>query len=82
MVSLVHRASLILNSGGYMTHTVENNELVKMLTDARCSARLQLLELLDNKLERLKADGANADQIILTLKRWISVRQPDGGTVK
>ncbi|MGK8676397.1 hypothetical protein [Serratia marcescens] len=58
-----------------MTHTAENKELVKMLTDARRSERLQLLEVLDSKLDRLKADGANADLIISTLKRWASDRQ-------
>ncbi|CAI1743507.1 hypothetical protein OI978_13035 [Serratia nevei] len=58
-----------------MTHTAESKELVKMLTDARRSERLQLLEVLDSKLDRLKADGANADLIISTLKRWASIRQ-------
>ncbi|NBJ32258.1 hypothetical protein GE191_01010 [Serratia fonticola] len=70
-----------------MTHTEENVELVRMLADARTSARLQLLELLDSKLDRLNADNATREQIISTLKKWVSVRQaiktntPEGGTL-
>jgi len=52
-----------------------NIELVQMLTDARLSARLQLLEMLEGKLDRLKANNADADQIITTLKAWASTRQ-------
>ncbi|ATM78950.1 MULTISPECIES: hypothetical protein [Serratia] len=52
-----------------------NTELVQMLTDARLSARLQLLEMLEGKLDRLKANNADADQIITTLKSWATTRQ-------
>jgi hypothetical protein len=58
-----------------MTHTEENAELVRMLADARTSARLQLLELLDSKLDRLNADNATREQTLSALKRWISVRR-------
>ena len=58
-----------------MTHTAENKELVKMLTDARRSERLQLLELLESKLERLAADKTTHDQVISSLKYWINVRR-------
>ncbi|WP_411753638.1 hypothetical protein [Serratia sp. (in: enterobacteria)] len=58
-----------------MTHTEVNTELVQMLSDARLSARLQLLEMLEAKLDRLKANNADADQIITTLKTWASTRQ-------
>lgn len=58
-----------------MTHTEENVELVRMLADARTSARLQLLELLDSKLDRLNADNATREQTLSALKRWISVRR-------
>lgn len=51
-----------------------NTELVQMLTDARLSARLQLLEMLEAKLDNLKAKNANADQIITALKDWTSIR--------
>ncbi|WP_422527944.1 hypothetical protein [Serratia fonticola] len=58
-----------------MTNTEVNTELVQMLTDARLSARLQLLEMLEAKLDHLKANNADADQIITTLKAWASTRQ-------
>ncbi|MFQ0827140.1 hypothetical protein AAH211_01345 [Serratia fonticola] len=58
-----------------MTHTEANVELVGMLTSARASARVQLLELLDSKLDRLTADNATREQILSTLKNWVSVRQ-------
>lgn len=58
-----------------MTHTEENVELLRMLADARTSARLQLLELLDSKLDRLNADNATREQTLSALKRWISVRR-------
>ncbi len=51
-----------------------NTELVQMLTDARLSARLQLLEMLEAKLDNLKAKHANADQIFAALKDWTSIR--------
>ncbi|WP_337263345.1 MULTISPECIES: hypothetical protein [unclassified Serratia (in: enterobacteria)] len=60
---------------GYMTTPEINTELVQMLTDARLSARLQLLDALESKLDTLKANHANADQIITTLKAWASTRQ-------
>ncbi|NYA43242.1 hypothetical protein HZI31_07990 [Serratia fonticola] len=58
-----------------MTHTEANVELVRMLTDVRASVRLQMLELLDSKLDRLTAENATREQIISTLKKWVSVRQ-------
>lgn len=58
-----------------MTHTEANVEIVGMLTSARASARVQLLELLDSKLDRLTADNATREQILSTLKSWVSVRQ-------
>lgn len=58
-----------------MTHTEENAELVRMLANARTSARLQVLELLDSKLDRLNADNATREQTLSALKCWISVRR-------
>ncbi|MNG64097.1 hypothetical protein D3C73_216390 [compost metagenome] len=57
-----------------MSNPEINTELVQMLTDARLSARLQLLEMLEAKLDNLKAKNANADQIIIALKDWTSIR--------
>ncbi len=53
-------------------------ELMKLLADARCASRLQLLELLSTRIERLEADNATRDQIISMLKSWISARQKIG----
>ncbi|AHG22577.1 hypothetical protein Z042_01475 [Chania multitudinisentens RB-25] len=60
---------------GYMTNPEINTELVQMLTDARLSARLQLLDALESKLDTLKANHASADQIISTLRAWANIRQ-------
>ncbi|BEN59703.1 MULTISPECIES: hypothetical protein [Serratia] len=53
-------------------------ELMKLLADARCVSRLQLLELLSTRIERLEADNATRDQILSMLKSWISARQKIG----
>ncbi|MGX8140945.1 hypothetical protein ACWUZV_05370 [Serratia marcescens] len=50
-------------------------ELMGLLADARRASRLQLLELLSTRIERLEADNATRDQIISMLKSWISARQ-------
>ncbi|MEL5513471.1 hypothetical protein PTR77_14210 [Serratia bockelmannii] len=53
-------------------------ELMELLTEARRASRLQLLELLSTRIERLEADNATRDQIISMLKSWISTRQKIG----
>lgn len=58
-----------------MTHMEDNVELAKMLANARTSARLQTLELIASKLDRLSAENATREQILSTLKSWVSVRQ-------
>lgn len=52
-----------------------NTELLQMLTDARLSARLQLLDALESKLDALEASNASTKQIITTLKAWATARQ-------
>ncbi|WP_447881902.1 hypothetical protein [Serratia fonticola] len=58
-----------------MTDKEASAELAKLLTNARASARYELLGLLESKLDRLTAENATREQIISTLKSWISVRQ-------
>lgn len=55
-------------------------ELVELLTEARRSSRLQLLELLSARIEHLEADNATREQIISMLKNWISARQNVGAS--
>lgn len=52
--------------------------LMELLTEARRASRLQLLELLSTRIERLEADNATRDQILSMLKSWISARQKVG----
>ncbi|MBV0841379.1 hypothetical protein [Serratia liquefaciens] len=52
--------------------------LMELLTEARRASRLQLLELLSTRIERLEADNASRDQILSMLKSWISARQNVG----
>nr|WP_308530359.1 hypothetical protein [uncultured Serratia sp.] len=54
--------------------------LMELLTDARRSSRLQLLELLSARIERLEADNATREQIISMLKSWISARKNVGAS--
>jgi hypothetical protein len=68
------RVSHILNSGGFMNDVA----LMELLTEARRASRLQLLELLSTRIERLEADKAPREQIISMLKSWISARQNIG----
>ncbi|MFZ1871928.1 MAG: hypothetical protein WAU54_03920 [Chania sp.] len=70
-----------------MTNPEINAELVRMLNDARLSARLQLLEMLETKLSNLNAGTATREQILSALKAWVSVRrnvneQQEKGDVK
>ncbi|MEB5609199.1 hypothetical protein [Serratia marcescens] len=53
-------------------------ELMELLADARRASRLQLLELLSTRIERLEADNATREQILSMLKSWISARQKIG----
>jgi hypothetical protein len=76
MLPLWWRISLILNLGGFMNDV----ELVELLTEARRSSRLQLLELLSARIEHLEADNATREQIISMLKNWISARQNVGAS--
>ncbi|CAI1628536.1 MAG: hypothetical protein ACTINB_00450 [Serratia liquefaciens] len=55
-------------------------ELMELLTEARRASRLQLLELLSTRIERLEADNATREQIISMLKSWISARQNVGAS--
>lgn len=54
--------------------------LMELLTEARRSSRLQLLELLSTRIERLEADNATREQIISMLKSWISARKNVGAS--
>ncbi|HEJ7889692.1 TPA: hypothetical protein SMI07_001703 [Serratia liquefaciens] len=54
--------------------------LMELLTEARRASRLQLLELLSTRIERLEADNAPRDQILSMLKSWISARQNVGAS--
>ncbi|CAI2469883.1 Uncharacterised protein [Serratia ficaria] len=57
---------------------MQDDDLHAAFLEARRSERLQLLELLESKLERLAADKATRDQIISMLKDWISARRSVG----
>ncbi|MGP2739022.1 hypothetical protein ACTVL4_13455 [Serratia nevei] len=54
---------------------MQDDELHKAFMNARCSERLQLLELLESKLDRLAADNFTRDQVLNTLKDWINIRR-------
>ncbi len=54
--------------------------LMELLTEARRASRLQLLELLSTRIERLEADNASRDQILSMLKSWINARQNVGAS--
>lgn len=57
---------------------MQDDDLHAAFIEARRSERLQLLELLESKLDRLTASNTARDQIITTLKDWISVRRSVG----
>ncbi|WP_416261819.1 hypothetical protein [Gibbsiella quercinecans] len=53
-------------------------ELVEAFMEARRSERLQLLDLLSSKLDRLSAADTSREQVISVLKRWISTHKTVG----
>ena len=53
-------------------------ELVKAFGEARRSERLQLLDLLSSKLDRLSVGDATREQVISALKSWISTHKAVG----
>lgn len=57
---------------------MQDDDLHAAFIEARRSERLQLLELLESKLDRLAADKTQREQIFSTLKDWISVRRSVG----
>lgn len=57
---------------------MQDDDLHAAFIEARRSERLQLLELLESKLDRLAADKTQRDQIFSMLKDWISVRRSVG----
>lgn len=54
---------------------MQDDDLHAAFLEARRSERLQLLELLESKLDRLSADKATREQLISMLKDWISARR-------
>ena len=54
---------------------MQDDDLHAAFIEARRSERLQLLELLESKLDRLAADKTQRDQIFSTRKDWIRVRR-------
>lgn len=54
---------------------MQDDELHKAFMNARRSERLQLLELLESKLDRLAADNFTRAQVLSTLKDWINIRR-------
>ncbi|GAA3911608.1 hypothetical protein GCM10022405_40950 [Gibbsiella dentisursi] len=57
---------------------MDDVELVEAFTEARRSERLQLLDLLSSKLDRLSASDASREQVISALKSWIDTRKAVG----
>lgn len=53
---------------------MHDDELHTAFMNARSSERMQLLELLESKLERLAADKTTRDQVIFMLKIRCSAR--------
>lgn len=58
---------------------MHDDELHAAFIKARRSERLQLLDLLSSKLDRLAASSATKEQVISTLKDWIDNHQSTGG---
>lgn len=61
---------------------MHDDELHTAFMNARSSERLQLLELLESKLDRLAADKASRDQIFRALKDWINLRRLSSNQTK
>ncbi|MBH1867934.1 hypothetical protein I5U06_00130 [Serratia marcescens] len=61
---------------------MHDDELHTAFMNARSSERLQLLELLESKLDRLAADKTSLDQVFRALKDWINLRRPSSDETK
>lgn len=61
---------------------MHDDELHTAFMNARSSERLQLLELLESKLDRLAADRTSRDQVFSALKDWINLRRPSVNETK
>lgn len=61
---------------------MHDDELHTAFMNARSSERLQLLELLESKLDRLAADKASRYQIFRALKDWMNLRRPSSNQTK
>lgn len=61
---------------------MHDDELHTAFMNARSSERLQLLELLESKLDRLAADKTSRDQVFSALKDWINLRRPSSDETK
>ncbi|HFK4650075.1 TPA: hypothetical protein ACG0MY_003058 [Serratia marcescens] len=61
---------------------MHDDELHTAFMNARSSERLQLLELLESKLDRLAADKTSRDQVFSELKDWINLRRPSVNETK
>ncbi|HAY0634712.1 TPA: hypothetical protein JS389_004671 [Serratia marcescens] len=61
---------------------MHDDELHTAFMNARSSERLQLLELLESKLDRLAADKTSRDLVFSALKDWINLRRPSVNETK
>ncbi|MGK8843219.1 hypothetical protein ACRS8K_07160 [Serratia marcescens] len=59
---------------------MHDDELHTAFMNARSSERLQLLELLESKLD--PADKTSRDQVFSALKDWINLRRPSANETK
>lgn len=57
---------------------MDDVKLVEAFKEARRSERLQLLDLLSSKLDRLSAGDATREQVISALKSWIGTHKAVG----
>ncbi|UJD79842.1 hypothetical protein FS595_09075 [Serratia rubidaea] len=58
---------------------MHDDELHAAFIKARRSERIQLLDLLSSKLDRLAVGNMTKEQVISTLKDWINSYQRTGG---
>ncbi|CAI0762882.1 Uncharacterised protein [Serratia ficaria] len=78
----MRRGFFILKKGNTMTKTTVNQPLFlgldlagDIISKERRSARIDLLEQLDRRLDELELHGDEREQILIRLRHWVSSRK-------
>ncbi|NIC26544.1 hypothetical protein [Serratia plymuthica] len=78
----MRRGFFILKKGNAMTNTTVNQPLFlgldlagDIISKERHSARLDLLEQLERRLNELELHGDEREQILIRLRHWVSSRK-------